>query len=534
MMMRAVMFLNFVALLSAAGRPVFEIADVHVSPRTDWVKKVQNNMQGGLLNAGRYELRRATMLDMIRIAYGVDADKVYGGPSWLDYDRYEVIAQTPDRTRPEVLKQMLQSLLEERFKLVAKPDTKPVPGFVLSVNGTAKLKPSEGAGAGCQNQPPVIKEVPYGHIQCRNVTMEAFAAALRRMSAAAFGNLPVVDATGLEGTWDIDLQYPLIVQNLNGGTVTALGSGNVIDAVEKLGLKLEKKDVPQPVLVVESVNEQPTPNAPDVAAKLPPLPSPELEVAAIRPCDGTGPSINARFEAGGRVTARCMPLVSLITQSWGLAPLQQLTGAPKWLSTAPNITIEGKAAAGSYTDAQGNPDRDVLNAMIRALLIDRYKMKLHYEDRPVDAYTLVAVKPKLTKADPSARTGCTRQPQPGGELRLVCQNMTMGQFAEQIEAYNSGEIFYPVQDGTGLEGSWDFTVTFSTEAGPQMQALLAQLRANAIARSGAAPAAEPAEPSRGVSFAEAIEKQLGVKLELHKRPEPVLILDHIEEKPTEN
>jgi uncharacterized protein (TIGR03435 family) len=105
--------ISFVALLSRAAlgqsakaTPAFDIADVHVSPRSDWVKKAGTQMQGGLLNAGRYELRRATMLDLIRTGYGVDADKVYGGPSWLDYDRFEIIAKAPPTTRPEALKLM--------------------------------------------------------------------------------------------------------------------------------------------------------------------------------------------------------------------------------------------------------------------------------------------------------------------------------------------------------------------------------------------------------------------------------------------
>ncbi len=101
---------------SAATKPSFDVADVHVSPRGNWAKTPANAMHGGFLNAGRYELRRATMLDLIRIAYGLDADKVYGGPSWLDYDRFEVVAKAPPATRPETVKLMLQSLLADRFE----------------------------------------------------------------------------------------------------------------------------------------------------------------------------------------------------------------------------------------------------------------------------------------------------------------------------------------------------------------------------------------------------------------------------------
>jgi len=223
-MVRIFAGISFVAFLSgmafgqsAAALPNFDITDVHVSPRSEWVKKPANNMGGGFLSAGRYELRRATMLDLIKTAYSIEADKVYGGPSWLDYDRFEVAAKAPPTTRPETLKLMLQSLLDDRFKLVVKMETRPMPAYVLSVGkDKPKLKSAAGSdSSGCQNlRPPVPRTTT---IQCRGVTMEAFAAELRRRTDVASRNIPVIDSTGLEGSWDFDLQY--------GATVIALATG---------------------------------------------------------------------------------------------------------------------------------------------------------------------------------------------------------------------------------------------------------------------------------------------------------------------
>jgi uncharacterized protein (TIGR03435 family) len=42
------------------------------------------------------------------------------------------------------------------------------------------------------------------------------------------------------------------------------------------------------------------------------------------------------------------------------------------------------------------------------------------------------------------------------------------------------------------------------------------------------------DPNGALSLFEAINKQLGLKLEMQKRPNPVLVIDHIEEKPTDN
>jgi|SRR5579862_532626 len=535
-MKRAFASISFVTLASPGfsqpppTKPAFDIADVRVSPRGNWVKKAANNIKGGFLTGDRYELGRATMLDLIKTAYSIDAEKIYGGPSWLDYDRFDVTAKAPAATRPEVLKSMLQSLLEDRFNLVVKMDTRPMPAYVLSAaKGKPKMKAADGSGPGtCQNiRGP---EFATTNVQCRGVTMEAFAAELRRRADVASRNIPVVDSTGLEGIWDFDLQYGAAVTNMSTGITTQTG-GTLTEAVEKqLGLTLELSKTPQQVLVVENVKQQPSANPPGVAAALPPRPDPEFEVASIRPCDGTVPTIAPRAETGGRVTMTCFPLLTMIDRAFGVDPTsQQVVGLPKWAesnSTKDNFSLNAKAPAGAIPDGVNGQTREILNAMLRTLLIDRYKLAFHYEDRQMDAYSLVAAKPKLTKADPSRRTGCTRLNGAGVTPGLACQNIAMAQFAEQIQAYDT-TFLYPVLDATGLDGAWDFTVNYN----PLSNA--AGIFAALSARNGIAPA-EPSDPSGAVTFADALEKQLGLKLEKHKRPEPVLVIDHLEEKPTEN
>ena len=110
--------------------------------------------------------------------------------------------------------------------------------------------------------------------------------------------------------------------------------------------------------------------------------------------------------------------------------------------------------------------------MLRALIEDRFKMKDHWEDRPVTAYTLKAVSPKLTKGDPKARTRCDEGPGPNGkDLRLgnpminrlvFCQNVTLEQLGILLPNLAFGYIYYPVADGTGLLGSYDVTLAFSS------------------------------------------------------------------------
>src|SRR5438093_6922980 len=128
-MVRVFSGISLAAFLSIAGfgrsveaPPVFDIADVHMSAHS-----ANPNVTGGILRAGRYELRKATMVDLIRTAYGVDADSVIGGPSWLESDRFDVIAKAPPSTSTETVKLMLQALLADLFQVAVHSDSKLVP-----------------------------------------------------------------------------------------------------------------------------------------------------------------------------------------------------------------------------------------------------------------------------------------------------------------------------------------------------------------------------------------------------------------------
>src|SRR5882672_1971723 len=182
-MIRAVGFVLSLLLLpsaafsqTAAPPLAFESADVHISP------KARNAfLRGPLSRGGRYELRMATMVDLVAIAYGIDADRVLGGPSWLEMERFDVIAKPPAKSTPEPLKLMLQQLLSDRFKLVLHKDTRPMPVFVLSAGKHSALKKASGSGPdGCNFtvDPPSPQAAGPGAVRpmllftCRNMTMK--------------------------------------------------------------------------------------------------------------------------------------------------------------------------------------------------------------------------------------------------------------------------------------------------------------------------------------------------------------------------
>jgi uncharacterized protein (TIGR03435 family) len=546
--MRAFALLVFIGLLlsTASGQlalsvstPAFETADVHASAHTT---NPNPFMTGGVLRGGRYDLRRATMVDLIRIAYDVDPDTVLGGPNWLETDRFDIVAKVPPETSPETIKLMLQALLADRFKLALHKDTKPMPAFVLTLGkGKPKLKEADGSGnTGCQPQiqKPEPGTIPYAMVSCRNMTMQGFARMLRLMAGAYMTN-PVVDSTDLKGTWDFDIKW---TGRALLGQAGADGI-SIFDAVDKqLGLKLEAQKVPSPVLIVDSVNQKPTDNPPGVTQSLPPSPPAEFEVAVIKPSMPDS-QLMFRILPSGQVDMQGVPLKLLIAFAWNFdfAPNNDMiVGAPKFLDSA-RFDIKAKASVGTSTGPTVAPQIDIddLRLMMRALLADRFKLATHTEDRPVTAYNLVAVKPKLKPADPTNRTSFKEGPGADGKdprntnptlSRLVTfQNMTMAQFADVLQKIAPGYIHSPVLDATGLEGAWDFTLSFSGS----------NLLQGAPARGGDAgppPGGAPtaSDPNGAVSIFDAISKQLGLKLEEKKRPVSVLVIDHVEEKPTDN
>ncbi len=512
----------------------FDAADISVRARTGTTN--QPAMTGGVLRGGRYDLRNATMVDLIGVAYSInDTDLIVGGPSWLERDRFDIAAKAPQGTTPANLKAMLQSLLAERFKLVSHTDSRPMGGFVLSLGKDRhKLKEAAGPGAGCQGSPPPQPPppVPINRGTCRGVTMEEFAQLLRNI-AGGYVNGPVLDKTGLKGYWDFDVAFtPFPAMQRAGSDGISLFA--FID--QQLGLKLEQGRVPAPVFVVDSVEQRPSANPSGVSATVPLPPPMEFDVAEIKlsPPD-TQP--RTRLMPGGRIEGEGITMQQIMQLGWDITTEQLVANTPKWWSDTKYSIVAKASTAVSGTGQNLNVDVDDVKAMLRQLITERFKLKTHYEDRPVDAYTLVADKPKMAKADPSNRTTYKEGPAPGQpDLRggvisrmVTIRNMTMAQFAEDLQRMAGGYVRLPVEDRTGLDGAFDFTLAFSPI---QFVRGRGGRGGDAVAAAGAG--ADASDPTGALSLEDAINRQLGLKLEMRKRPVPVLVIDHIEEKPTDN
>jgi len=537
--------LLLVALLSVpsvaqppAASKSFVIADVHVSAFTS-----NPFMHGNSIQNDRYFLTQATMVDLIATAYGVDAVNVHGGPTWLERDRYDIRAQVPPKTTPDDVKLMLRSLLADRFHLVVKTGSAPMPTYILSAGpGKPKMSESQTADGSCMPQPPPQNQPAgapsYITVNCKGLTMAALADTLHNF-AGGYLDQPVVDETGLAGTWDFTIKWTghdqLAKQGADGISIFA--------AVEKqLGLKLELKTTPRPVFEVASVDETPTPNVANIAEALPEPPPAPFEVAVIKP---SAPDERGYGRiSGGQIETRAIPLEFLINFGWDLDPgnNESIANAPPWLDNA-KFDILAKAGAGVRVDHFSSGDLinyEDLRSMLRALIADRFQMKWHMEDRPVTAYTLIPIKPRLKPTtDPTQRTRCKEGPGPDGKdpritspilnRLLTCQNMTIAQIGDELQHVANGYIHNPVTDGTGLKGSYDFTLSFSS-----VDKILPNTNSGANNSNPANANTTSSDPNGALSIFDAVSRQLGLKLEKTKRPYPVLVIDHIEQTPTAN
>lgn len=146
------------------------------------------------------------------------------------------------------------------------------------------------------------------------------------------------------------------------------------------------------------------------------------------------------------------------------------------------------------------------------------------------AYSLVAVNPRMKRTDdPNSRIYCRILPPSPNSVAsrqvLKCQNATMSLFAERLRGAAPG--VNDVDDLTGLDGRWDFSLSFNPLPQPPLNGRAG--RGDAGQDASAAP-----NPAGGYTLFESIEKQLGLKLEAQKRMLPVVVIDRINQTPSDN
>jgi uncharacterized protein (TIGR03435 family) len=517
----------------AQPAPTFTAADVHVSP-----VRLHPSLHGNI-HGDRVVLRDATISDLISFAYKVDASDIFDGPTWIAYNRFDINAIAPAKFDDETGLAMLRGLLTDRFKLVVHTDNRPLPAFVLSTGKVNKMKASAPTDSGnCDFQQPAANsansEPGMIHFSCHGVTMAWFADFLHE-AGSPYLNRPVVDKTALKGNWDFDLKWTYNKPKEGGGT-------SIFEAVDKqLGLKLESSREPTPVVVIDSLSEKPTPNVADIDKILPPPPPASFDVAVIRPANPAEKNFNIDVE-GRRVSVLFATLQTLIYKSYNVNP-GLIENKPKWLDDV-HWDVIGTVAANGLAPPKPGEDSDLdidqINEMVRTLLADRFKLVTHAGSRPSTVYAMLADNPRMKKAADSSGTGsCHEGPgadgkdpridNPLADRLISCQNMTMAEFANELHTFASGYIPAPVVDSTGLKDAYDFSVSFSRKG------KLKQPSASPSVAASDGAASDPGSGGVAISLFDALQKQLGVKLEKRDSvPVPTLVVDHIEQNPTEN
>jgi uncharacterized protein (TIGR03435 family) len=246
----------------------FEVASVKRNSSTPSGRMTFQASAGGRLTAGNMPLRL-----LIQHAYDVRPFQISDGPSWIDTERYDIVAKA-DSAVPEknVVGPMLRALLEDRFGLKLHRETRELPVLNLMQKTSGKLTISKTVD--CADAGPAASLADSSTLPCHEVVLSISPTGARlRGDQASTGQLavtlanilgrPVIDRTAFGGKFDLDVEVSLdgldgILEGLGIGSPAAPASGNMIPSIltalpEQLGLKLTAGKGPVEVLVIEHV-----------------------------------------------------------------------------------------------------------------------------------------------------------------------------------------------------------------------------------------------------------------------------------------
>jgi uncharacterized protein (TIGR03435 family) len=261
--------------LTAPVGPTFDVASIKPNVSGDLRVSVQ------AMPGGRYVATNAPVRMLIRDAYALQGFQLTGGPDWLDVDRFDIAAKSDGNPTPAEQRLMLRALLADRFKLRLHGEKRDAPLYALIMarrDGTlgpqlrrtgsecAQTEPWSGTGPAPAGDPyspcRAVGPGPGGGLRFRAITLSAFAKFL-----ATPAQRPVIDSTGLAGTFDIDLALttelgPPPPPPGVPDQVDRSAAPSIFTAVqEQLGLKLEPRRGPVDFLVIDHI-ERPSPNEP--------------------------------------------------------------------------------------------------------------------------------------------------------------------------------------------------------------------------------------------------------------------------------
>ncbi len=254
--------------------PSFEVASIKVNKIGNEQSVPQNPQPGG-----RVTLTNRTLRWLVQFAYSTLESSLHdfqiaGGPDWAESDRFDVTAKMPGSPAPgpetaNLARVMLRALLAERFQLKVRTEARELPVYALvPARSDGRLGPGLRARAdSCEGvvrpRLPEFREPDLtgvarlcgllrggkGTLNYRGVPISS----LLRPSALGGLDRIVVDQTGLQGLFDIDLTWAV-------EAATAADAPSIFTAVqEQLGLRLQPTRAPLQVLVIDDA-QRPSPD----------------------------------------------------------------------------------------------------------------------------------------------------------------------------------------------------------------------------------------------------------------------------------
>jgi uncharacterized protein (TIGR03435 family) len=260
----------------AQNRPSFEVASVKQNKTKD-----QAGFQ--VQPSGRLVIANIPLQLIITTAYGlpIQSDRLSGGPDWIRTDRFDIEATPPpgavppgasSKVREDTIRQMLQNLLADRFKMSIRRETKDQPVYAAIVGkGGPKLEKSKltekdcQAGSGNFGDRNACHNVEGG--QGRGLHGEAVDMSDLVVWVSNWTDHPVVDRTGITGLFRIETDGWLPIRAGPAPAPDAKGEDGrllvdqptIFEIFNRLGLKLEFQRAPVDMFVIDHI-ERPAEN----------------------------------------------------------------------------------------------------------------------------------------------------------------------------------------------------------------------------------------------------------------------------------
>ena len=240
-MLRAISGAGLMILAAHAllAQPAFDVASV--KPNRSGSGNSTHHDRHGTLTA-----TNVTLQYCIKLAYGVKDYQIVG-PAWLSSERYDIQAKTSN-SDPAQYRAMIQTLLADRFKLQVRRGTKDLPVYALVVGRRGPKLHETEAGAEHDN-------AGRDRLIGQKMSMAHLADRLSQLVGR-----PVLDMTGLDGVFDLELRWTPDDERRREGD-TSDGPSSIFTAIqEQLGLKLEARKAPLEIIVVEHAEKVPSEN----------------------------------------------------------------------------------------------------------------------------------------------------------------------------------------------------------------------------------------------------------------------------------